>query len=186
MILTTFFSIYFHVKRRPLPFWPNSTHGNEDCKKKLESTWGCFHTSFSFSGQKTFENNIFFLHFLYTYSFVKLTLHCGLTYPWESLIKTWIYTMWGCFHNSFSFSCQIVFEKMAFEKIKQFSKIHFPLKESVALILVNLNLLQPFAKFGWKLAQQFLRRNRKCNSLQKDGQTDARKILIRKAYLSIQ
>lgn len=179
MILTNFFSIYFHVKRRPLPLWPNSIHGNEDYKKNLESTWGCFHTSFSFSGQKTFKNNIFF----YIFS-IQLTLHCGLTYPWESLIKTWIYTTWRCFHNSFSISCQMVFE-MTFEKIKQFSKIHLPLKESVALILVNLNLLQPFAKFGWKLAQQFWRRNRKRNSLQ-DRQTDARKILIRKAYLSIQ
>lgn len=125
------------------------------------------------------------IFFFYIFS-IQLTLHCGLTYPWESLIKTWIYTTWGCFQNSFSFSCQMVFEKMTFEKIKQFSKIHLPLKESVALILVNLNLLQPFAKFGWKLAQQFWRRNRKRNSLQKDGQTDARKILIRKAYLSIQ
>lgn len=132
---------------------------------------------------KRLLRTIFFFFYIFS---IQLTLHCGLTYPWESLIKTLIYTTWGCFQNSFSFSCQMVFEKMTFEKIKQFSKIHLPLKESVALILVNLNLLQPFAKFGWKLAQQFWRRNRKRNSLQKDGQTDARKILIRKAYLSIQ
>lgn len=50
---------------------------------------------------------------------------------------------------------------------RQFSIIpsHLPLKDSVAVILVNLNLLQPMmpcAKFGWKLAQWLWRRNRKC------------------------
>lgn len=68
MILTNFFSIYFHVKRRPLPLWPNSIHGNEDCKKNLNLHEDAFTLVSAFLAKRLLRTIFFFffLHFLYT------------------------------------------------------------------------------------------------------------------------
>ena len=146
-----------------------------------------FHTSFSFSGQMVFEKKII-KDILYIFLCKTLTLIVASPYPrgqWFG--QTWIYTIWGCFHTSFSFLAKWFLRRRFLKNINNISlnPNDLPLKESRAPHFNKLESPSPNDDALWlvwlKLAKWFRRRSQKCKKFtdrqtdgRMDGQTDRR------------
>ena len=113
------FYIYSYVKIKTIITAPPYPRGPWFEQIWIYTTWGCLHTSFSFPGCLVYEKKIF-KDFFYIFLCKTWSPSCGPSLPLGTMIWTnLIYTTWGCFHTSFSFSGRMVFEKKIFEKYQQ-------------------------------------------------------------------
>ena len=157
----------------------------------IYTTWGCFHTSFSFPGCLVSEKKIF-KEILYIFLCKTSTPQCGLTLPPGVMIFTtlnlhYLRMLPHKFQLSWlSGSWEEDFWK--FLEIFHYFLIISPFKRVWPLIFTTLNplcLRMICAKFGWNWPSSSWEDVENVNG-QTDGQTDDRQNVIRIAHLSFQ